>query len=279
MNDVPRVLVLGGTGKTGKRVAAALRRRGLSPAVASRRGPVRFDWTDRSTWTAAVDGAGAIYVVDSQGPAAPQEVRELADLAAAQSSRLVLLSSRTYGEMGGDRLATEAAVQESGARWTILCPSWFAQNFTELDFIASPLDQGGELRLPTGDGHEAFLDLDDLADVAATALTEDGHEGRTYVLSGPRSLSFAEAVDEIADATGRPLRFVAVSEDAYRAELVAADSPAADIEETIAVLRHIRRERGSEPTDGVREVLGRLPRDFREYVARTSFDSGFSRGP
>lgn len=266
-----RILVLGGTGKTGRRVATALRRRGVETAVAPRRGPVRFDWTDPSTWKPALDGVDGVYVVDSQGPGAPEEVRELADMAAAGSSRLVLLSSRTLGEMGGDRLATERAVQASGASWTILRPSWFAQNFTEFELFASLLGDEGELRLPTGDGQEAFIDLEDLADVAAAALTEDGHAERTYVLSGPRSLSFGAAVDEIARATGRPLRFVPVSEDAYRAELAAADYSDSVIDETVAVLGHIRLERGSEPTDGVQEVLGRPPRDFSDYVRRTNF--------
>lgn len=212
-----------------------------------------------------------MYVVDSQGPDAPDEVRELADLAVVGSQRLVLLSSRSYGEMGGDRLATERAVKESGVQWTILRPSWFAQNFTEFELFASLLGDEGELRLPTGDGREALIDLEDLADVAAAALTEDGHTGRTYVLSGPRSLSFQEAVAEIASATGRPLRFVPDSEDPYRAELVAAGYPDAVTEETIAVLRHIRLGLGPEPTDGVREALGRQPRDFGDYVARTTF--------
>lgn len=262
-----RVLVLGGTGKTGSRVATALRRRGVEPAVASRRSPVRFDWADRSTWQPALHGVDAVYVVDSQGPDAPAEVGDFADLAEAR--RLVLLSSRTYGEMGGYRLATERAVTESGARWTILRPTWFAQNFTEYEPLAAPLNDTGELRLPTGDGREAFIDLEDLGEVAAVALTEDGHAGHTYVLSGPRSLSFAEAVGEIARAAGRPLRFVAVSEDAYRADLVAAGNPRAEANEMIAVFRHIRLERGWDPTDGVMRALGRPPRDFADYVARS----------
>ena len=115
---------------------------------------------------------------------------------------------------------------------------------------------------------------EDLADVAAAALTEDGHAGRTYVLSGPRSLSFVEAIASVAGATGRPLRFVPFSEDSYRDELAAAGHPESMIAETIAVLRHIRLERGAEPTDGVFRALGRAPRDFGDWVARTSFATG-----
>lgn len=273
--DASRVLVLGGTGKTGRRVAAELRRRGPEPAVASRRGAVRFDWADRSTWQPALSGTDAVYVVDSQGPDAPAEVRDFAALAAGEGVRkLVLLSARVWGEQpGDDRLATEAAVRDSGLEWTILRPAWFAQNFTEFEFFESLLGAGGELRLPAGDGREAFVDLEDLAEVAAAALTEDGHAGRTYVLSGARSLSFGDAVAEIADAAGRPLRYVPVTEDAYRAELAAAGYPDAVVDEMITVLRHLREERGAEPTDGVREALGRAPRDFTDYVRRTDFST------
>ncbi|MCP9211401.1 NAD(P)H-binding protein [Streptomyces sp. NEAU-Y11] len=271
--NLSHLLVLGGTGKTGRRVAAALRHRGLEPAVASRRGPVRFDWADRATWQPALTGIDAVYVVDSQTPGAPAKVRDFTAVAArAGVRRLVLLSARPWGEMGGDHLATEEAVRASGLRWTILRPTWFAQNFTELDFFASLLGQQGELRLPTGDGREPFVDLDDLADVAAEALTDDRHSGQTYVLSGPRSLSFAEAVGEIARATGRPLRFVPVTEEAYRADLVAAGYEDSVIDEVITVLRHIREERGATVTDGVYQALGRSPRDFSAYVTRTDFD-------
>ncbi|KUH40672.1 MULTISPECIES: NAD(P)H-binding protein [Streptomyces] len=273
-DNTPRILVLGGTGKSGSRVATALRRGGLSPAVASRRGPVRFDWADRSTWKPALDGVDAVYVVDSQGPDAPAKVRDFAGAAArAGVRRLVLLSARIWGELGGGRLATEQAVRASGREWTILRPTWFAQDFTELESLASPLDAPGELRLPTGEGREAFVDLEDLADVAVAALTEDAHAGRTYVLSGARSLGFGEAVAEIARATGRPLRFVPVSEDAYRAEFTARGYPDAVADELPAMYRHIREERGATVTDGVREALGRAPRDFAEYVARTDFDA------
>ncbi|MFE0422226.1 NmrA-like protein [Streptomyces sp. NPDC058953] len=215
-----------------------------------------------------------MYVVDSQGPEAPAEVRDFAELAARGGvRRLVLLSARVWGELdvpGG--LATEDAVREVGAAtglgWTILRPTWFSQNFTELDFFVAPL-RDGELRLPTGEGREAFVDLDDLAEVAAAALTEDGHEGRTYVLSGPRSLSFGDAVAELAAASGRSLRFVPVTEDEFRTEATAAGGgePSEGVEFLIALYRHIREEGGATPADGVREALGREPRDFSVYTA------------
>ncbi|MEU5160808.1 NAD(P)H-binding protein [Streptomyces sp. NPDC020875] len=285
------VLVLGGTGKTGRRVADELRRRGRTAVVASRSGgedrpgTVRFDWADPSTWEPALDGVDAVYVVDSQGPDAPAEVRAFVELAGRSGvRRLVLLSARVWGELDvPGALDTENAVREAaegtGLGWTILRPTWFSQNFTELEFFVTPL-RDGELRLPTGDGRESFVDLDDLAEVAAVALTEDGHAGRTYTLSGPKALSFGEAVAELAAATGRRMRFVPVTEDEFRAELAAGDAEAppegADI--YVTLFRHIREERGAAPADGVREALGREPRDFSDYVATVAPAHPAARG-
>ncbi|WP_328861393.1 NAD(P)H-binding protein [Streptomyces sp. NBC_00306] len=270
---ISQVLVLGGTGKTGRRVADALRRGGLAPVVASRRGPVRFDWADRQTWEPAVSGIEAVYVVDSSGPEASAEVEAFAAVAAgAGVRRLVLLSARVFGEMAGEGLlGTEDAVKASGLEWTILRPTWFAQNFTEeRTYFGTLWDGSGELRLPTGGGREAFVDLEDLADVAAAALTQDGHAGRTYVLSGPRSLTFGEAVGQIAEASGRPLHYIPVTEDEFRAELAAAGRADDGI---LALCRHICEGTGAEPVGGVREALGRAPRDFSDYVNRTDFSS------
>ena len=116
--------------------------------------------------------------------------------------RLVLLSGR--GEEGA--LLGEQAVRDSGADWTILRSAWFSQNFNEgffLDQVSS-----GEVALPAGDVKEPFLDADDIADVAVAALTKDGHMGQLYELTGPRLMTFAEAVEEIARAIrpGDPVR-------------------------------------------------------------------------
>ncbi|MFI6286003.1 NAD(P)H-binding protein [Streptomyces sp. NPDC051018] len=273
------VLVLGGTGKTGRRVAEELRARGLTPRVASRSAPVRFDWGDRTTWEPALSGAQAVYIVESDGPGAAARLRAFVKTAAEQGvRRLVLLSARVWAELDDDSgLASERAVRESGLEWTILRPTWFAQVFSEVALFSSVLT-GGELRLPTGQGREPFIDLADLAEVAAVALTEDGHAGETYVLSGPRALSVGEAVAEVSWAAGRPLRFTAVTEDEYREDLASRGYPPAFADGALTLFRHIREGRGEGVTDGVRRALGREPRDFSEYVRRTDFSVVDRRG-
>ncbi|MFC7585243.1 NAD(P)H-binding protein [Nonomuraea antimicrobica] len=139
--SISSILVTGGTGKTGRRVAALLDRRGVPARVASRSGSVRFDWTDETTWDPALAGVRAVYLVDSQDVGAAAEVRAFTERAVARGvDRLVLLSARVWAEMGDPAgLAVEKAVREAGVAWTILRPSWFAQNFGEDPLIAGAM--------------------------------------------------------------------------------------------------------------------------------------------
>ncbi|MYW04046.1 NAD(P)H-binding protein [Streptomyces sp. SID3343] len=271
-----RILVLGATGKTGSRVVTALRNRDVPVYVASRspQGHVDgryFDWQDRSTWAPALEGVTGVYIVPLDGvPATPDFV---AQAVAANVQRIVLLSARgvdTPGYFGEADPANEArqdaerAVRTSGVTWTILQPGWFAQNFSEGQFRDEILT--GELRLPVGASAATFVDVEDIAAVAAAALLDDGHAGRTYELSGPRALTVAEALAEITAATGRPSRYVAVDPAAYHAELVAAGLPEADAQSWIAALSAIHRGLEAKLSDGLERALGRSPRDFTDFV-------------
>jgi uncharacterized protein YbjT (DUF2867 family) len=197
------ILIIGGTGKTGRRVAEKLAARGVAPRIASRSGAIRFDWDDSSTWGAALDGVGAAYVTyspDLAVPEAPPAIEKLARLAAEGGvRRLVLLSGR--GEEEAQRC--ERIVLDANPEWTVVRASWFNQNFSE-GFFLDPL-RDGVLALPAGDVREPFVDTEDIADVAVAALTEAGHEGRIYEVTGPRLMTFAEAVEEIGRAAGREL--------------------------------------------------------------------------
>src|SRR5690606_950879 len=147
----------------------------------------RFDWYDYDTWEPALAGATAVYLVDSQGPEAAGLMAAFSRAAVERGvRRLVLLSSRDWRVIGD---AVERAVTESGGAWTILRPTWFAQNFSEDPMLSEPVD-AGLVELSTGDGLEPFVHADDIADVAAEVLLHDGHAGRTYELSGPRLMSF-----------------------------------------------------------------------------------------
>ena len=269
-------LVLGGTGKTGRRVVERLTARGVPTRVGSRSGEPPFDWEDRRTWAPALDGVASVYVSyypDIAIPGAVEQVRSLAELALEQGARrLVLLSGR--GEEEAER--AERAVQGTGADLTIVRCAWFMQNFSEGHF-AEPL-AAGELALPAGDVLEPFVDAEDIADVAVAALTDDRHIGELHELTSPRLLTFADAVGEIAGASGREIRYVPVSIEEYAAQATEFGVPA----EFVEFLTYLFSEvlgRSAYLTDGVQRALGRKPRDFADYARHTAASGIWNASP
>jgi uncharacterized protein YbjT (DUF2867 family) len=259
-------LVLGGTGKTGRRIVDRLMARGLPVRVGSRSAPIPFDWEDESNWAPALDGVRAAYISyfpDLAIPGAPEAVRAFADLALERGvRRLVLLSGR--GEEEAQR--AERAVQETGADVTVVRCAWFMQNFSE-DYLVGPI-LDGEVVVPADEQLEPFVDADDIADVAVAALTADRHIGETYELTSPRLLTFREAVGEIAAASGRRIDFVRVSVAEYAAGAAEHGVP----EEFVGFLTYLFSDvlgHNAYLTDGVQRALGRTPRDFSDYVRDT----------
>ena len=257
--------MLGGTGKTGRRVVERLEARGIPVRLGTPSATPPFDWTDEATWPAALDGVGSVYVTyypDLAVPGAAQAVGTFADLAVATGvRRLVLLSGR--GEEGARR--GEQALQQSGADWTIVRSAFMAQNFNE-SFFLEPL-RAGEVAFPAGeDLAEPFIDADDIADVAVAALTQDGHVGQLYEVTGPRLLSWAEAVAEIATAVGHPIRYLPVSLEDYAALLIENQVPADYVKLLTDVFTEVLDGRNAHLADGVQRALGRPPRDFADYA-------------
>ena len=176
----------------------------------------------------------------------------------------MLLSGR--GEEEAER--AEQAVADSGAELTIMRATWFAQNFSE-DYWREAV-VSGEVALPAGDAPEPFVDADDIADVAVAALTDDRHVGELYELTGPRLLTFAEAVNEIAEATGREIRYVPVSIEEYAAAAAAQGVPGEVIELLSYLFAEVLDGRNAHLVDGVQRALGREPRDFGDYARATA---------
>lgn len=265
-------LVLGGTGKTGRRVAERLEARGMPVRVGSRSGEPPFDWNDQTTWSPALEGAGSAYVSyypDLAIPGSVAAVRSFAKLAAeAGVRRLVLLSGRGEEEAQRAERALREVGEDTGVEWTIVRCSWFNQNFDE-NYLLEPV-LGGEVALPSGDVPEPFVDADDIADVAVAALTEDGHAGEIYELTGPRLLTMEEAVGEIAEATGRKIRFVPVLLEEYEAVLAEQDVPPEFSLFLTYLFGEVLDGRNAYLTDGVRRALGREPKDFSEYARETA---------
>ncbi|MFC9297032.1 NAD(P)H-binding protein [Streptomyces sp. NPDC057011] len=253
-------LVIGGTGKTGRRVAERLTALGRQVRIGSRSGSPAFDWNEPATWEPALEGVDRVYVTyypDLAFPGAAEQVGEFAKVAVAKGARRLLLLSGRGEEAAA---VAEDNLKASGADWTIVRSSFFAQNFSESFFLDPVL--AGEITLPTGDAVEAFVDAEDIADVVAAALTDDKHIGKTYELSGPRLLSFSDVATELSKATGREIKYVSVTNEEYRAVLREHGLP----EDFADLFTMILDGRNAHLVNGVEEALGRKPRDFADYA-------------
>lgn len=262
------ILVLQPNGRTGRRIVPRLLAHDVAVRGASRTTTPPFDWREPRTWHAALAGADAAYVVyspDIAFPGAADAIGAFTELAVRCGvGRLVLLSGR--GEHEAER--AEDLLRDSGADWTIVRAAWFTQNFSEgflLDAVLS-----GVIAMPAGDIPEPFVDVDDIADVVVAALTDDRHTGQLYEVTGPRLLTFADTALEIARATGRDVRYLPVTMDAYREGAVAAGVPPASADLLIGLFTETLDGHNARLTDGIERALGRAPRDFSDYVKATA---------
>jgi len=264
MSDSDVTLVVGGTGKTGRRVVERLQRLGVPIRLGSRSAKPAFDWERPETWVPCLEGTRQAYVTYYPDVSVPGALDALQSFFARAVDvgvrRLVFLSGR--GEV--EALHAEQALKACGADWTILRCSFFCQNFSESFFLDPIL--AGEVALPLGPVAEPFVDADDIADVAVAALTDDRHSGQLYELTGPRALTFAAAFEEIARVTGRDIQYLTITPDAYRAALVEAHVPDDVIDLMLYLFGTVMDGRNQQTADGVQRALGRQPRDFKEYV-------------
>ena len=259
-------LVLGGTGKTGRRIATRLQARGIETRIASRSANPSFDWNDSSHWEAVLDGVTAAYInyaPDLAIPGATEAIRHFVNLAVKQGvRRLVLLSGR--GEQ--EAQACEQIIQASKVEWTIVRASWFMQNFSEGEFLT--MVQDGAITLPASDIPEPFIDINDIADVALAALTEEGHAYEVYEVSGPRLMTFSEVAQEISDTAGRDVQFIQMPKEEFNQAIAGSGAPA-DIAWLLNYLfETVLDGRNAYLSDGVQRALGREPADFRDFAQR-----------
>ncbi|SBT54280.1 NmrA family NAD(P)-binding protein [Micromonospora narathiwatensis] len=268
----PTVLVLGATGKTGSRVVSRLRSGGVAVRTAARSGAdVAFDWSDRGTYASAVAGVTRVYLM-----APVLRIDFAADVAAfldeaesAEVEHVTFLSA--YGmEHAPAEFAPRAVELDLSRRnrltHTILRPAWFMQNFSET--FLKPVN--GAVVVPTGDGAEAFIDVEDIAAVAATTLTDPvAHAGAAYSLTGPQALTVAEATAIIGKAAGQPVVHQDIDREAWIAAVLATGVPT----DYGIVLRQLTETvasgNGSRPDDTVEKITGNPARTFREF-ARTN---------
>ena len=266
--DKDLTLVLGGTGKTGRRVAERLLAKGRNVRIGSRSAVPFFDWDNEKSWDNSLAGVTRAYITytpDLAMPGATDAIRAFADKAKrAGVERLVLLSGRGEPEAQ----ACEKIVQDSGLEWTIVRASWFNQNFSEGAFIEMVLN--GAIALPAGDQVEPFVDADDIADVAVAALTQDHHTGEVYEVTGPRLMSLSDVAADLSRVTGREIAYINVPHDGFVAEIAESGAPKEVVWMLDYLFATVLDGRNAHLTDGVQRALGRAPKDFADFARQAA---------
>ncbi len=263
------ILVLGGKGKTGRRIVKRLQNLEHNVRIGSRSESPAFDWDNPEGWPAALDGMEKGYITfqpDLAVPGALEAIEGLVTIARRKNiKKLVLLSGK------GEREAElcEQVVINSGIDYTIVRASWFNQNFSESFFLEPIL--GGHVALPQAEVKVPYVDAEDIADVAVEVLLNDEHNGQIYELTGSRLLTFKEVVAEIAQATSREIAFTSISLEAYVKAMEEQGVPS-DYVWLINYLftEVLGKESNQVITYDVEKVLGRKPIDFSDYVKKAA---------
>lgn len=270
------VLIAGGAGHTGRRVADHLAAAITAPAVrfGSRSSAVPLDWEDPTTFGPALAGVEAVYLAYSPDLAFPGAAEKLGIFASAAAGagvgRLVLLSGR--GEPGA--LRSVESVRAAGVPTAALYSAWFAQNFSE-SFLADQVADG-TVALPAEDVAEPFVDLEDLAAVATRLLLADSPQDVDLDLTGPSAITFGEACAHIGTALGREIAYLAVDVDDFAAGAAAGGMPVEEARELGQLFTEILDGRNSGTTDDVARWLGRPATSFAQFVDRTVREGGWA---
>ncbi len=264
-----KILVLGGNGKTGRKVVERLTRVGEDVRIGSRSANPKFDWEDPSTWAAALNGMDKVYITyqpDLAVPGASEAIETLVkESKLAGIKKLVLLSGK------GEREAElcEQVVIHSGIDYTIVRASWFNQNFSESFFLDAIV--AGDVALPQAQATVPYVDTDDIADVVVQTLLDNKHNGQIYELTGPELWKFEEVVKERAQATNRNIKFISITQEEYNKFMEENNVPADYIWLVNYLFTEVLANReNAVVTNDIEKVLGRKPKAFEEYVKETA---------
>lgn len=263
------ILVLGSNGKTGRRVAERLEKlENIKIRLGSRNAKIPFDWEKPETWEKVLENIDVVYITfqpDLAIPSATNTIEKFTNLATKSGVRkIVLLSGR--GEK--EAQVCEKIVKANAKTWTIVRASWFSQNFSESFFLDPIL--AGIVALPRAEALEPFIDADDIAEVVTVSLLDDKHNGQTYELTGPRLLTFEQAINEIANASGRNITFQGLSLAEYIQMLKEYQIPEDHIWLVNYLFEEVLDGRNSSVTVDIEKVLGRKAKDFSAYAKETA---------
>ncbi|MCK8481681.1 SDR family oxidoreductase [Psychroserpens algicola] len=263
------ILIIGGTGKTGRRVVTQLQNKGIEPRIGSRQATPGFDWENKDTWVDALNGIEKLYVTfypDLAVPGAKEAIESLTYLAKELGvKKIVLLSGK--GETEAE--ACEKIVMNSGVNYTIVRASWFNQNWSESFFLDPILS--GEVALPMSDVLIPFVDADDIAEVAAIALLDDTYNGQVLELTGPELITFKDIINTISKVSNRPLNFHNISLPQYVEGMKQMQIPDDVIWLIEYLFSHVLTNPDNQKiSNTIENVLGRKAKTFLEYAEDTA---------
>lgn len=276
------ILITGATGTTGREVVGELRRLGARGVRALVRDPSRADFIREAGFEAvagdferpetlgpALEGVERALLLTPPTPDTVTHQREFITAAAAAGVRHVVKLSAVgadsdapegFGKWHGQ---SENLLKSSGLDWTILRPNFFMQNLLGQ---AGQIASTGSIFQPVGDARASFIDARDIAAVAARTLAEEGHEGQTYVLTGPEALSYHEVAAKLSEATGRSINYVPISPEQFRAGALGAGLP----EWLVSALERLNElfaaGHAAGVTDAVRRVGQTEPTTFDQFA-------------
>ena len=276
------ILITGATGTTGREVVAELHRLGAKGVRALVRDPARADFIRAAgfetvagdfekpeTLGAALEGVERALLLTPPSPQTVEHNRAFVEAAAGAGVRHVVKLSAIGADSGAPEGfarwhgQAEESLKSSGVAWTMLRPNFFMQNLLGQ---AHQIAATGRIVQAVGDARISFVDVRDIAAVAARALTEEGHEGQTYTLTGPEALSYAEVAARLSEAAGRDIAYVPITPEQFREGALAAGLP----EWLVSALERLNEifasGRAAEVTDAVRRVGRKEPTTFEQFA-------------
>ncbi len=267
------ILITGGTGTTGRRISAQLADRRLAYRVATRRPKaahdIRFDWSDETSWAAALESVSSIYLVAPSGVAVPLPAMiPFMELAIRQGVKRFVLLSASSLEAGGPMMgAVHAWLRDHAPEWVVLRPTWFMQNFSEGQLLAPIRDQGA-IHTATGRGRVGFIDAEDIATVAVEALSQNAFASDDLILTGPAVLSYDDVAKILTEVTKNPVTHHNLSEAELSVRYRAAGLPEAYATTLAAMDTSIAEGSEDRVTDNVLRITGRQPSSLADFAAR-----------
>lgn len=268
------ILVTGATGTVGTGVVRALSARGRAFRAGYRSRPqnvppgveaVQIDFDQPGTLAPALRGVDTLFLLSGTVAPEPAVVRAAA---AAGVARVVKLSVWAAGEpgftFGAWHRAAEQAVEQSGLAWTFLRSNGYMQNV--VNFMGATIRSQGAMYSSAAQARVSHIDARDIGEIAAKVLGEPGHEGKVYELSGPAALGYDEMAAVLTRELGRPVRFVAISDEDYKKAAMGAGVPEAYAEALVNLNQNYRTGLFSRVSPDVPRLLGRAATSFEQFA-------------